>query len=264
MSISSKTSQKRSNPTKEKTDYYFVSKEIGLLAKKAKSLIPRNHNAFKIANHRSYRPVDYHRCAEFFGVLKFLEIKPGDIILDIGSPQWFSLLLARLHPYNEFHYINILPEEITPFDYIARICQITNIAYHLSDARNLPFTNKIFDKVISISVIEHIYPAIGGDNQALQEIRRVIKSEGDLLISLPYKNKSNILYTRKPVFERKENGRKFYARLYDKETLTTAINNNGFMVRKKNYISEKWELHPPGRKNHKIKKIYRKVLQSLH
>ena len=52
-----------------------------------------------------------------------------------------------------------------------------------SDARRLPFKDGVFDKVVSIVVIQHIPE----DLVCLQEMNRVLKEGGDLLLSLAYK-----------------------------------------------------------------------------
>jgi len=49
------------------------------------------------------------------------------------------------------------------------------------DAMNLPFKDTYFDKVICSEVLEHL----PDDNQALRELRRVLKDDGILAISVP-------------------------------------------------------------------------------
>jgi len=220
-------------------DYFYASKIIKTLADRALVKLTNDRQAYKIANFRSYRPVDYHRCAEFAGILGNLKIYPGEKVLDIGSPQWFTMLLANNYPENNFIYINIMDEEVFPYQAIAQACDLKNVCYQVSDVRKLPFANNVFDKIISISALEHVYPEIGGDDQAIQEIHRVIKPSGICTITLPFKEKSGLVYAKGPVFERRSIGKNFFARLYDKDSFGKFIKRNNFSVMKVLYSCEK-------------------------
>ena len=126
--------------------------------------------AYRIARERSIRPVDDMRCAEFDAILRNLKISPQTEILDVSSPQWFSLCLAERYPETMFHYLNIIDNEIDPYENIANSLGLVNLRYHRGDVRELRFNSGKFDKVVSISVIEHIYPEVDGDLTALSEI----------------------------------------------------------------------------------------------
>jgi len=142
------------------------------------------------------------RYAEFDAILRDLEIHPQMTILDVSSPQWFLLYLANRHRATNFYYINILESELAPYKKIAKALGITNLKYQKGDVRNLAFHKDTFDKVISISVLEHIHPEETGDLHAgaLREIKRVLRLQGDLLLTLPYKAKGNIVYMDGPVY----------------------------------------------------------------
>lgn len=49
------------------------------------------------------------------------------------------------------------------------------------DARKMPFQDRVFDRVFALSVLEHI-PEL---ESALEEVARVLKTEGSFIISLP-------------------------------------------------------------------------------
>jgi SAM-dependent methyltransferase len=80
------------------------------------------------------------------------------------------------------------------------------------DARRLGLRNNCIDQVICISTIEHV--GLGrikdsrGDIKAMQEIARVLKDGGSVIISLPYANKAQI---------------KEEYRVYDKTTLARLV-----------------------------------------
>ncbi|WP_158859358.1 class I SAM-dependent methyltransferase [Lunatibacter salilacus] len=160
-------------------------------------------------------------------------------ILDVSSPQWFTLYLAAKYLETEFIYINITDDQVKPYKNIAESLGIFNLTYFKGDVRKLDFDTDAFDKVISISVLEHIYPELGGDEEALLEIKRVLKPEGELLVTVPYKAIHNVVYKNGAVYERGENKRNFYAREYDKETFDMLIESCQFAFEKELFICEK-------------------------
>ncbi|GAA6615458.1 methyltransferase domain-containing protein [Scytonema sp. NUACC26] len=216
-----------------------VSSGIRELALKAMKELPTSHPAYHAARERAKRPVDYMRYAEFDSILRNLEITPQMTILDVSSPQWFSLYLADKHPEAEFYYINIIDSEIEPYKEIANCLDIKNLKYQKQDIRKLKFQDNTFHKVISISVIEHIYPEEDGDLKALNEIKRVLKPESDFLLTIPYKAQKNIVYMDGAVYERSEKNRNFFAREYDKEMFDNLIERSGLALKDSWYICEK-------------------------
>ena len=65
--------------------------------------------------------------------------------------------------------------------------------FYQQDIRTNSFPNDFFDTVISISTIEHIglghykdYKEEDGDKSAMREIRRIVKSGGQILITVPF------------------------------------------------------------------------------
>ena len=220
-------------------DISHLSKAIRKMALEAAQKLPKNNLAAKITNQSILRPIDYMRCAEFDAILRGLDIAPGTRILDVSSPQWFSIYLAKTFPSTQFDYCNIIDSEIEPYKKLCHHLRIDNLRYHKEDVRKLSFDSDSFDKVLSISVIEHIYPEQGGDNDALQEIKRVLKPEGEMLLTIPYKDYRNIVYIDGEVYERGAKEKNFYAREYDKEMFEELIEDSGFTIRNAWYICEK-------------------------
>ncbi|MEM6844680.1 MAG: methyltransferase domain-containing protein [Bacteroidota bacterium] len=183
-------------------------------------------------------PINYMRWAEFTSINQLIELNKGEKLLDVGSPQWYSLSMAKLHPENYFVYINILPEEINPFENIAKHCNIKNITYKPEDVRELSFLDCVFDKIISISAIEHVYPEVGGDVTALTQMKRVLKSRGKIYLTIPYKEKHGIVYKRGAVYERTTAKENFYAREYDQHSFTKLLEDTSLTSEKSLYIHE--------------------------
>jgi|GEM_PF-1484273 len=228
-----------------KIDVRRISAGIKKLAQKALNSLSTSDPAYKVAHERLYRPIDYMRCAEFYAISNYLSVKAGMRILDVSSPQWFSMYHAAGNPETEFDYINIIDAELDSFRKIAQICGLNNLHYHKGDARALSFKPGSFDKIISMSVIEHIYPEVGGDAKALGEIKRVLVPTGELLITVPYKDKRNIVYVNGPVYEREAMGKSFFAREYDKEMFDDLVAASGFKLNNTHFIIEKPGLFSP-------------------
>ncbi len=212
----------------------------GLADRAARSLASTRDQAAarRVAQKHRARPIDYMRYAEFEAMLRDLHLQPHTTVLDVSSPQWFSLSLAATHPDVEFVYINIVPAELAPYAAIAQALGLTNLHYQVADVRQLEFASDRFDYVLSISVIEHIYPETDGDLTALQEIRRVLKPNGTVHLTIPYKAQRNIVYVDGPVYERNQASRNFFAREYDREMVDQLVHGSGFSIANQWFISE--------------------------
>ena len=189
-------------------------------------------------NLKQLQLIDYMRYAEFSAIDNWISLKSGQRVLDVSSPQWFSMFLAQKYPSVHFDYINLVDSEIELYRRICDVCGISNIQYHHEDVRCLSFDKHIFDKVITISVLEHIYPEQGGDLQALSEIKRVLKPQGEILLTVPYKEKSNIVYLEGSVYERESQEKNFFAREYDRSMFDLMIENSGLICKNIAYICE--------------------------
>lgn len=199
--------------------------------------ISQHTAAYHLALQRDNNPCDYMRYAEFNAVLQLLHGHVPKRILDVGSPQWFSLFFAKAHPATNIDYINILRSELDPYEEIARACNVRNIKYLEGDVRKLEIPPCQYDLILSISVIEHVAPGDGGDRQAFKELHRVIKPDGEFILTVPYKNERNIVYC----YERGQttSAPVFFAREYDREMFKELITSSNFSMKEKFFICEK-------------------------
>jgi ubiquinone/menaquinone biosynthesis C-methylase UbiE len=214
------------------------AKIIRNLVKTIKNNRNINQEVCEIARQRARRPIDYMRYAEFAAVLARLELRDGSRVLDAAGPQWLTLALAAQHPNIEFHYVNLTDYEILPFEEIRKLLQLDNLTIRHEDLRNLSFPDEYFDEIVSISVLEHVYPEEGGDDTALAELKRVMRTDGSIIMTVPCKEKANVVYVQGNVYERTAAGKQFFAREYDPQTLRALINRGGFFCEALNYISE--------------------------
>lgn len=137
--------------------------------------------------HRSHDKI-HSRCIEYpFAASK---IGNAQIILDVGSAKSNNIWLE---------WLNDLPITVYATDYDTFEKEYENIKFYQSDVRNLPFQDETFDKIIAVSVIEHVglfspqvnaknLPKIdnNGDFDAVKELARVLKKGGELIMTLPF------------------------------------------------------------------------------
>ncbi len=111
------------------------------------------------------------------------DISDTDNLLDIGSGEGYWT--------NQFAKIakkatGIDPDKKAILDSRAFFPSKNN-EFEQAMAESLPFENSTFEKVVSVSVLEHV----PDQEQALKEISRVLKPEGKLSISVDVLNENN-------------------------------------------------------------------------
>lgn len=146
--------------------------------------------------------------------------------LDVSSPRLFFLYLLKKHSHLSSEIINLDTRDLAETQQYLNILASsakTNLAAY--DATKLPYADASFDAITSISVIEHIPNQ--GDSQAIQELWRVLKPGGKLILTLPCKRQyyeewrdtdSYNLGTHK-----NQQNKYFFQRFYDKLNLQKRI-----------------------------------------
>ncbi len=222
----------------EQLDFKLIADNIRMLAARALTVLKPGQAGFGLAKARLRQPIDYMRCAEFDAAQRALQIARGMQILDASSPQWFVLELAQRFPHARFVYANILEEELAPFRHIASACALANLEFMRADLRQPAFAPHSFDRIFSLSVIEHIAPAQGGDVTALNALRALLRPAGQIILTLPFKAEGNIVYKDGAVFERDAQTRNFFAREYDATQFDALLRDTQLCARERFYISE--------------------------
>jgi SAM-dependent methyltransferase len=113
-------------------------------------------------------------------------------VLDAGSTLNHLHVLRRLRPRtDDLHIVTLAPEE--------RAFPQLGVSYLYSDLRELPLADATYDRVVSLSTLEHVgtdTSYYGGDTKvaddpqrellaAVAELRRVLRPGGDCYISVP-------------------------------------------------------------------------------
>lgn len=117
---------------------------------------------------------------------KYFPLQPGERVLDVGCGEGRHVINAYLHGDVTAIGIDLNLNDLrTARERFAPFAEPANtekfFALQAADATRLPFADHSFDKVICSEVLEHIH-----DYEAvLREIRRVLKPQGLLAISVP-------------------------------------------------------------------------------
>lgn len=111
-----------------------------------------------------------------------LELKKGNIILDVGCGDGYYLyLLSNLGIPLKLYGVDVDKVGLEK----ARQNLKYNIPLYRADLmKRLPFKSNTFDKVIMSEVAEHL----PNDIKCLREVRRVLKSKGVLVLTVPNHN----------------------------------------------------------------------------
>jgi ubiquinone/menaquinone biosynthesis C-methylase UbiE len=193
-----------------------------------------------------------------------LKLKPENLVLDAGCGSGRHLrALAKLPN------LQIIGIDKNSSDLNDALTSLGNMPDALSDQylvsradiKNLPFASASFDCVICSEVLEHIPE----HENALKELVRILKPQGDLVVSVPRYFSEKICWLISSAYYSEEGG---HIRIYSKKKLQKMLTKHGIKCWKINY---KHALHAPywwlkclvGLKNEKnvLIKYYKKFLE---
>ena len=201
------------------TDYYLTSLVVG-----ARCL---NSPYTREAAGRIVNPLSYPRYMEYRLALDGLAPFDRLRVLDVGSPKLPALLIGQ-NASTELYATDIRDYFVGPTSHFLRtLGQGDRIgrSLHLEvqDARRLSYPDAYFDRIFSISVIEHIPSS--GDSEALRELARVLKPGGMLSLTVPFREAGYYEeFVQGDVYERAaQDGGTFYQRHYDMPSLMARL-----------------------------------------
>ena len=108
-------------------------------------------------------------------------IKPGDVVLDLGSGAGFDVFLAskKVGDSGKVIGVDITPEMIKKAKTNAKKYNYKNVEFRLGDIEKLPVTSNSIDVIISNCVI-NLAP---DKDKVFQESFRVLKKNGKMFVS---------------------------------------------------------------------------------
>jgi ubiquinone/menaquinone biosynthesis C-methylase UbiE len=157
-----------------------------------------------------------NRDREYAALKRMLYVKPTDVVLDIGCGDGFWTSRMAQHCA---HIIGLEPNPKT-LDYARRFHALPNTTYVCGIAESLPFTNEAFDKVLSVSCLEHFADPWRG----LDEIARVVRPNGRVALSVD----SLLPENSPPSFREWHKRRHFVTHYFSQGTLIEALQSSGF------------------------------------
>ncbi len=109
-----------------------------------------------------------------------LDLAPGERALEVGpGTGYYSLDVARqIAPDGQLDVLDLQPSMLDELMRRAADCGITNIEQIVGDAQNLPFPDGTFDAAFLVATLGEIPDR----DQALRELRRVLKPAGRLVV----------------------------------------------------------------------------------
>ncbi|MCC6241894.1 MAG: class I SAM-dependent methyltransferase [Gemmatimonadaceae bacterium] len=169
------------------------------------------------------KPVNYWRTVEFAQTVAEADFRSGQRILDIGSPKLLALQLVESLGV-ELFATDIDGYFMEKMDRARRARNLSadRLRLEVQDGRQLTYADASFDRVYSVSVIEHIPD--DGDSACIAEIVRVLKPGGRAVITVPFWSTSRTEYKNGDFYwassSRDEEGKgTFYQRRYSEEDL---------------------------------------------
>jgi ubiquinone/menaquinone biosynthesis C-methylase UbiE len=124
--------------------------------------------------------VEYEQERRSAGVLSFLDPQAGELILDVGCGNARDII-PILKKGSRIVGIDLSPRMISEAHSELSRHSLSGYELEVGDATKLRFPDSYFDKVIASEVIEHIPDW----HAALQEMFRVLKQKGCLVLSTP-------------------------------------------------------------------------------
>ena len=170
---------------------------------------------------RLLTPINVSRCYEFSKTFEELQPVKEDLIFDLSSPKLLS------HYLEEKVGCRVVTSDIA-FDEVYSWKSMTEHKkakpqWLLINGRMIGIKDNSFDKVFSISVLEHI--ADNGDAETLKELGRILKPGGRLVFTIPLAEEFRTEFSKEDAYDIYGAGQKTYhwSHFYNENTIQVKL-----------------------------------------
>jgi len=176
--------------------------------------------SLELVNRNVRSLLSLNRKREFETLCRMLELGPADSLLDIGSGDgfWTERFARRVGK------VMALDPDDALLGHARRLHATTNIQYEQGVGESLPFDNAAFDKIVSLSSVEHFADPVKG----LEEMFRVLRPDGRMAISVDTLNPNN----SSMAFRRWHAARHHVTKYFGEDELASILTAIGFRVDK--------------------------------
>lgn len=169
--------------------------------------------------------VDYTRSVEYPFVLGLLELRTAKRVLEIGSSDLFLAAYIATTYDVELHATDLDPVVSRQEEWIrslgrADLLQSGKFVVERQDATKLDYPDESFDRVVSVSTIEHIPET----PKAAAELGRVLSPGGLAVVSVPYSLRQQDIYLDRQLYSKEYDGNpQFFEHVFDRPKLESDV-----------------------------------------
>ncbi len=157
-----------------------------------------------------------NRDREYAALKGMLDLKSTDAVLDIGCGDGYWTSRIATHSGQ----VTGLDPDARSLSFATRFRSGAHIAYVQGFAESLPFPDGSFDKVVSVSCVEHF----ADPSRSIQEMARVLRPGGKIALSID----SLLAENSGDGFRRWHKRRHFVTQYFDQDTFTRMLQSAGF------------------------------------
>jgi SAM-dependent methyltransferase len=201
--------------------------------------------------------VDYTRSVEYPVVLGLLELETAERVLEIGSSDLLLAPYIATHFNVELHATDLDPVVQRQQKWIRLLgredlLESGRFVVKRQDATELDYPDERFDRVVSVSTIEHVRET----QRAAAEIGRVLAPGGLAVVSVPFSLRARDIYLNRQLYAREyDDTPQFFEHVFDRPRLERdVIRASGLQVRDTRFLGE------PGLKMSRL--VYHRALDA--
>ena len=175
-------------------------------------------------------------------IMKYLDPKHGERVLDAGCGiGYYSFKLATKFGC-KVDGVDIDIDDIEMAKKISGVTRVISVNFKICDISELDFSDNTFDKIILSEILEHVRD----EKKILNELHRVLKPRGHLIVSTPYVDVVKEYSEQKPKLSSKKAQRDIggghVRNGYSLKLLSKVLDDAGFDVVAYRFIGKKFTI----------------------